>query len=325
MGPLIYQTARDNNIEHVVDLGAGQGYLSRTVAFQYDLQVMAVDGSEVQTCGAKRFDNMAIKGFKDKQHMIHHVTDLFTSENAADILASLQQSRHNDATMSWLICGLHACGDLSSMMLRLFTQRPEIQALVNVGCCYHFLTHHQGDTPGFPMSSSLRDYHLGSTACMLACQAPSRWLERKESSIKAYEHHFFRCLLQWLMVEQGLIKVSEKAPVIGRLNKKRDFDTFPIYVKAALTRLGYSVDAIPSDLAASSYDHFKKVANVDKRIAVLWTIRALLGPVIESLVLLDRYLYLDETIPPSPTKQVGLVPLFDDIVSPRNMVVLAIK
>lgn len=52
---------------------------------------------------------------------------------------------------------------------------------------------------------------------------------------------------------------------------------------------------------------------------------ALIGPVIESLVLLDRYIYLHETIPPSPTKQVGLVPLFDNIVSPRNMVVLAIK
>jgi hypothetical protein len=202
MGPLINLVARDGAIDHVVDLGAGQGYLSRTVAFQYDLEVMAVDGSEVQTCGAKRFDDMAIKGFRDKQHMIHHVTDLFTPENAADILASLQ-TRHNtddDTTTTkavpWLICGLHACGDLSSMMLRLFTQRPEIQALVNVGCCYHFLTHHEGDTPGFPMSSSLEHFQLGSTACMLACQAPSRWLEKKESSIKAYEHHFFRCLLQ---------------------------------------------------------------------------------------------------------------------------------
>lgn len=70
-----------------------------------------------------------------------------------------------------------------------------------------------------------------------------------------------------------MISSTEKAPVIGRLNKKRDFDSFPVYVKAALKRLGYSQDAIPSDLASSSYDHFKNVAKVDKRIAVLWTIR----------------------------------------------------
>ncbi|CAO3600277.1 unnamed protein product [Absidia cylindrospora] len=333
MAPLINEVARSENIGHVVDLGAGQGYLSRTVAFQYDLEVVAVDGSEIQTCGAKRFDGIAVKGFRDKQHMIHHVTDLFTSDNAAEILASVQirrdnQENNNDtATQSlpWLICGLHACGDLSSTMLRLFTQRSEIRALVNVGCCYHFLSHHNGNSPGFPMSSNLYNFQLGSTACMLACQAPTRWLDQKESTIKSYEHHFFRCLLQRIMIQKGFITATEKAPVIGRLNKKRDFDSFPIYVKAALTRLGYPTDIIPTEEAESYYDRYKLGYQVDKRIAVLWTIRALLGPLIEALILIDRYLYLDENIPPSSTKSVRLLPLFDDIVSPRNMVLVATK
>ncbi|KAI8082960.1 methyltransferase domain-containing protein [Halteromyces radiatus] len=321
MGPLIDKVAKDNHIGHVIDLGAGQGYLSRTMAFQYDLQVMAIDGSEVQTCGAKRFDTMAIKGFKDKEHLIHHVTDLFTPENATDILQSLQQQHTHP---SLLICGLHACGDLSTMMLRLFTQQSDIQALVNVGCCYHFLSH-QGPSPGFPMSRTLQSFQLGSTACMLACQAPSRWLDQKEASIKAYEHHFFRCLLQWMMIEKGLISATDKAPIIGRLNKKRDFDSFPIYVKAALTRLGMDPNAISSDDAAAQYHHYKHTAQVDKRIAVLWTLRALLGPVIESFILMDRYMYLEETVPPSPTKSVSILPLFDDLVSPRNMVIVATK
>jgi hypothetical protein len=37
---------------------------------------------------------------------------------------------------------------------------------------------------------------MGLTIRHLACQAPSRWSIQQESSIKAFEHHFFRALLQ---------------------------------------------------------------------------------------------------------------------------------
>ncbi|ORX52290.1 hypothetical protein DM01DRAFT_1288982 [Hesseltinella vesiculosa] len=350
MGPMVASVALEQGIDHVVDLGAGQGYLSRVLAFQHDLLVMAVDGSEVQTCGAKRFDSIASKGFKAKSHKLHHVTDLLTHDNAAAILASVQQQGDAatpvdadlvvsskgtvDSHPAWLICGLHACGDLSSLTLRLFTQQPEIRALVNVGCCYHFLTHSHdttghhaetGATVGFPMSRPLQSYQLGSTACMLACQAPSRWLDQKDATIKAYRHHFYRCLLHWIMIDKGLWLLETKAPVLGRLNAKRDFSSFPVYVKAALGRLGLAPDAISEAEAEAYYSKYKQQYHTDQRIALLWTIRALLGPVIESLVLVDRYQYLQETLPETPTKQVWLAPLFDPVVSPRNMVVMATK
>ncbi|KAI8059229.1 methyltransferase domain-containing protein [Gongronella butleri] len=321
MAPFVASVAKDACVQHVVDLGAGQGYLSRMLAFQHDLVVMAVDGSETQTCGAQRFDRMAARGFKEKAHQLHHVTDLLTPDTAADILASTENENQ------WLICGLHACGDLSSMTLRLFTQRDEIKALVNVGCCYHFLTHPgdgDGDV-GFPMSRLVQGYSLGSRACMLACQAPSRWLDQREATIISFQHHFYRFLLHWVMVQRGLWDVQVKAPTIGRLNKKRDFKSFPVYVRAALTRLGMDPDAI-SDVDAQTYhDTFKQTHQTDKRIALCWTIRALLGPAVESLILMDRYAYLDETLPATSTKKVWLCPLFDPVVSPRNMVVMATK
>ncbi|KAI9303097.1 methyltransferase domain-containing protein [Cunninghamella echinulata] len=347
MGALILNIGKDEDINSVIDLGAGQGYLSRTMAYQYDFQVIAVDESEVQTCGAKRFDNIAVKGYKHKETLLHHVKDRFTNENAAMILSSLQQKQHsfcsvpsnpipneenkedekeNEKNQPWLICGLHACGDLSSIMLRLFIQQPDIQAIVNVGCCYHFLTH-DDILPGFPMSQTVQEtgFKLGSIASMLACQTPSRWLDQRDSSIKAFEHHFFRALLQWIMVKKGLISATEKAPIIGRLNKKKDFDSFPIYVKAALHKLKMDPDVISMEESKSYYEQFKSKSKIDKRIGVLWTIRALLGPVIESLILVDRYLYLCENIPSSNTKKVWLQPLFDPILSPRNMVIMATK
>lgn len=125
------------------------------------------------------------------------------------------------------------------------------------------------------------------------------------------------------MVEKGLIEATV-APVVGRLNKKRDFTTFSIYVKAALKRLKLPEDTITSEEAETYYQEYKK-RQVDKQITILWTLRVLLAPILESIILVDRWLYLNESIPDSPTKRVYLWPLFDPVTSPRNVVIAATK
>lgn len=57
-----------------------------------------------------------------------------------------------------------------------------------------------------------------------------------------------------------------------------------------------------------------------QKVCVLLLLRALLAPVVESFILLDRWLYLKEqqTIP-------FLIPLFDEGLSPRNVAVVAFK
>ncbi|KAI8643816.1 methyltransferase domain-containing protein [Parasitella parasitica] len=328
MTPVIQKLAKDHQVHSIVDLGAGQGYLSRSIAFKSNLKVLAVDSSEIQTCGAKKFDKQAVK-FLDKEVLkLHHVTEFITPENASSILTKWSDNNNQDE--EWLLTGLHTCGDLASMMLRLFTLSPEITCFVNVGCCYHFLTEKDNSTEeditvGFPLSSTVRktEFKLGPTAKMLSCQAPARWIDQQEETLIAYEHHFFRALLQFIMVEKGLAEASV-APVVGRLNKKRDFTSFPVYVKAALKRLKYPEDTITSDEAETYYQKCKE-KQVDKQISILWTLRVLLGPILESIILVDRYLYLDETIEDSPTKGVWLWPLFDPVTSPRNMVIVATK
>lgn len=125
------------------------------------------------------------------------------------------------------------------------------------------------------------------------------------------------------MVEKGLTDISF-APIVGRLNKKRDFATFPIYVKAASKRLKLPPDTITSEEAERYYNEYKG-RQVDKQIMILWTLRVLFGPVLESIILMDRWLYLNDAIPDSPTKNVWLWPLFDPVTSPRNVVVAATK
>ncbi|CDH60806.1 cra-b-like protein [Lichtheimia corymbifera JMRC:FSU:9682] len=328
MSTLIDRVATRRNIDSVMDLGAGQGYLARAIAWKYGLRVLAVDGSEVQTCGAKRIDHNILKRTSKQNGQVHHVTEMVTPENISGILSNWQTSngQHKDTMEPWLLCGLHACGDLSSLMLRLFAESDEMGSLVNVGCCHHFLTQEEG----FPMSSFVNKelgYQQTSTAHMLACQTPSRWTDRAEETLKSFEHHFFRALLQHIMVEKGLTPV-DKAPIVGRLNKKKDFISFPIYVRAALKRFGLPEDTISAQEAEAYYEKYKNHKQIDKQIAVLWTIRVLLAPVLESIILMDRWLYLKESLlqyPDTKTKGVWMWPLFDPIISPRNTVIVASK
>ena len=132
--------------------------------------------------------------------------------------------------------------------------------------------------------------------------------------------------IQYIMVEKGLAHV-DSPPVIGRLNKKKDFLSFPVYVRAALKRLKIPENSI-TDKEAEIYCTEAKANQVDKQIAILWTVRILLGPILESIILTDRWLYLKEqlaNLPESKTKGVWMWPLFDPVISPRNMVMVASK
>lgn len=44
-----------------------------------------------------------------------------------------------DTKNDYLILGLHACGDLSSTILKHFVENKNVKVLVSVSCCYHKL------------------------------------------------------------------------------------------------------------------------------------------------------------------------------------------
>ncbi|KAG0180195.1 hypothetical protein DFQ28_001635 [Apophysomyces sp. BC1034] len=325
MSAVIHTVAEKHGISSVMDLGAGQGYLSRALAFQHDFKVLAVDMSEIQTRGAQKFDKKAsrlINKSNSDEHLakLHHVTEKVTPENVSHILRKWGSAEEGEE--KWLVCGLHACGDLSAMTMRLFAE-SQITCLVNVGCCYHYLSE-EGDSAGFPLSRMLRanDYRMKTTARVLACQSPARWAIEKKESLKSFEQHFFKSLLQHILVEKGLATPSSPL-VVGKVNKKKDFAS---YVSAALKRLNLPPDTIPLD-EAEDYYRTMKTKGIDKQLIIVWTLRALLAPVLESIILVDRWLYLKEAVAanPSPNQGVWMWPLFDPSTSPRNVVFVASK
>ncbi|KAK4515703.1 uncharacterized protein ATC70_010656 [Mucor velutinosus] len=325
MSQLIKVVADERKITSVIDLGSGQGYLSRALAFDYGLEVLAVDMSEIQTQGAVRFDKKALKsqGIKEEDEEHHpnlkHVTEKITPENISQVLAKWSPESSEDK--KWLVTGLHTCGDLSPMIFNLFAQSKEVSCVVNVGCCYNALT-----ASGFPMSEYLKEkkdlIKVGSTARVLSCHSPSRWVDEGEQCIKAFDNYYFRALLQEMLVERNLSDINDP-PRLGRIKQNKEFVPF---VKASLKRLKLPQDTITPEEAELHYIRSKE-NQVDKQFVTLWTLRGLLAPIVESIILVDRWLYLRDAIQHSHDEHKGayMYPLFDLSASPRNVAYVASK
>ncbi|KAI8086070.1 methyltransferase domain-containing protein [Halteromyces radiatus] len=334
LAKLIKTVGDEHHVSQVLDLGSGQGYLSRILAFKHGMRVLAVDMSEIQTKGAERFDQRAIKalsisGNKNNndnddtisvsQENLKHVTEMVTPDNVGQVLSRWtvnQEDKNND----WIVCGLHTCGDLSTSMFRLFAESNQIKWLVNVGCCYHFLSE-DGPQPGFPMSDGLKKkgYQLGNSARVLACQSPSKWTDPIIGQ-QSFNQYFYRAVLLHTIVDKGLAK---KAPPIGMIKRKK---TYLQYYQTAMKRLDYGSEVITEEEAEEYYQLYKD-QHVDKQIIVLWTLRVLLAPVLESLILIDRWIYLKSLVESTDSKNKGvwMWPLFDSLASPRNMCIVVSK
>lgn len=57
-------------------------------------------------------------------------------------------------------------------------------------------------------------------------------------------------------------------------------------------------------------------------IGPYWSLRAALGPVLETLILLDRLLFLQEQ---GDSIEVFMLPIFNPSISPRNVALIAKK
>jgi len=142
-----------------------------------------------------------------------------------------------------VICGLHTCGDLAPTMIRSFVQ-SEAELLVNVGCCYHFLSEVSSkncETAGFPMSELLQSLHasLHHRAKNLAAQAMYRWTQQIGQDLNVFIKHHYRAILQVILREKGWIVADGDEDIysVGHLGKE-SFNSFIEYAQASLTKFG---------------------------------------------------------------------------------------
>jgi hypothetical protein len=203
------------------------------------------------------------------------------------------------------------------------------------------------DPHGFPMSQRIGTYNgeglrLNITARMMAVQAPQNWTE-KESDV-FFTRHFYRALLQKVFLDYGVVTKmkhedegeesgfeSTEPVIIGSL-RKGCYNSFREYVRGALEKLSGDPERCAriqlhekmgqiTDEEVEGYA--KRFEGMKKELSVTWSLMAFSAGVVESLIVVDRWLFLREH--PDLVKDCWVETVFDYQQSPRNLVVVGIK
>eukprot|EP00058_Branchiostoma_floridae_P010237 XP_002595725.1 hypothetical protein BRAFLDRAFT_200329 [Branchiostoma floridae] len=306
---------------NVVDIGSGQGHLSRVLSFAHRLNVTSVEAEGCHVTGAARFDKQVVTDITkekmkkqqeaDIDEVLHaqpsHVTCFLKPDISVDDFLSVDAPCDRKA---FSMVGLHTCGDLAPTIFRVFTRCNDIHALASVGCCYMKMTYY-----GFPMSQMAQNLNaeMSYQARELACHAIDMYTERlKSDDSEVMMPHCYRATLEHFIVKHDSTKRRAGIRSI-RKTHKMDFQT---YAEKALARLIYPTDThVPVDSSEAA-----EMLACWKDVVVFHCLRLVLAPVVETLLLLDRMQYLKEH-----GTNCQLVPLFNPRLSPRNFVLLATK
>lgn len=246
------------------------------------------------------------------------------------------------------LTGLHTCGNLAPTCLNIFVENDELSAVCNIGCCYHLLNEqfsefiynpkrrerspesrrreiceqnveHESTTWGFPMSQYLIDEKaaLGRNSRMLACQSIHRVVHRRELP---NAHLFYRALLEVLIKRRRPEYLNNTE--VGRLKL---CTSFVEYVRKSANRNPWlGLDEISDDELQNFYAEFEsEKAFLD----IYFLIRLSVAQAVETVILLDRLLYLKENERRNDGAQYMsyLVRFFDPVISPRCFGHVAIR
>jgi len=318
---LIKNVASNLHVDKVLDVGSGVGHLSRYLAYGHDIRVACVDGMDDFTDSAKKFDlqlEAAVKKINQRNGSTAtynppvHVTSWLSPDMDLQTFQKTLKTRfcmEDYEKLEYGIVGLHTCGDLASMLLKLFASSKDALMLQSVGCCYMKITQH------FPMSQFVKcqPWHaLTYTSKELSCHAIEMYTERLHSNEQdKLKVHCYRALIEKLLVARD---PSLRHVGLNTVKNAHQI-SFAQYAQTATKKL-----AVPfTDEDVNNPD----IDDCLKRwweVVVFYSLRLSLAPVIESAILLDRSLYLYEN-----GLDNILFPIFDPVLSPRNHVLMATK
>ncbi|KAJ7202837.1 methyltransferase domain-containing protein [Mycena pura] len=176
----------DPRAVRIVDIGAGQGYLTRALQTHLGtLHLLALDASPVQTAGAARREARTAAGSSGK------ITQKTIHVTPATLCAAVDEwvgaTGTDNEPVPVLLVALHACGSLTPDILRAFFAQRERErrrgraaalwnpiGVIAIGCCYNLLA-----PQDFPLSAHLRTasppLSLPGSAYHLATQIPAHW------------------------------------------------------------------------------------------------------------------------------------------------------
>nr|XP_033781104.1 protein RRNAD1 isoform X2 [Geotrypetes seraphini]XP_033781105.1 protein RRNAD1 isoform X2 [Geotrypetes seraphini]XP_033781106.1 protein RRNAD1 isoform X2 [Geotrypetes seraphini]XP_033781107.1 protein RRNAD1 isoform X2 [Geotrypetes seraphini] len=228
----------------------------------------------------------------------------------------------------FVLTGLHACGDLSVAMLRHFARCPDIVGVTSVACCYMKISTAempvppggprlpeaaQPSEPGYPMSAwvaQLAGHQLSYKSREVACHAIEEYAERLRRKSSGLRTHCFRAMLETVIRE---LDPSKKRLGVQTIKKAHEL-SFGEYARQGLARVGLDPTVSLDEVSVEA------MLSQQQNVVAFFSLALLLAPLVETLLLLDRMIFLQES-----GFQCELLPLFDPTFSPRNLVLVAAK
>ncbi|XP_016159482.1 PREDICTED: protein RRNAD1 [Ficedula albicollis] len=310
LSQLLQRLSQATGCERVVDIGAGQGHLSRILSFGLGLSVTAVDSDGRLVSLAERFDQELLRELGKARGL----GKARAGPAAQNPLGGPGGSEDGGQV---LVTGLHTCGDLSPALLCHFTRSPAVAAVALASCCYMKLStapQPPGCPLGYPLSASvaaLPGHQLSYRAREAACHALEEFEGRLRGGSSHLRAHCYRAALE------SLICAAEpsKRHLGLQPGRKAHGLSFPQYAHLVLPLAGLDPARVPLDSEAVG-----AMLEQQHKVVAFYTLGQLLAPVVETLILLDRLLYLRER-----GFHCALVPLFNPQFSPRNLVLVAAR
>lgn len=345
MSPLVASLHAASGSHCCVEAGGGRGQLPVALCLAYSVPSLTLDCDAQAVAAAphririiqKQWHAIAKRikdGIEERidegiNKNLHRFAAAYITEHTdiANIVRDkFPEFAHRDVKL--LLTGLHTCGNLGPDSLRIFVQQSSTAAVFNVPCCYHLLTEAvdgqlfdvfqrdyggEGTRQGFPMSEYMRGYNLGRNARMLAAQSIDRVVNERQLPSTSL---LYRALLQDIIQKKlPNHKISEGK--LKRITPK--CQTFQQYFKMADEILKLELyDSLPDSFFT---DIQNKMDCQWKKLALFYLIRLCLAQVVESLILLDRLLFLFE----NGFDDCYLVKLFDPVLSPRCHSIVAVR
>lgn len=190
---------------------------------------------------------------------------------------------------------MHPCGDLASILTNFFLQSSEAKFLNLVGCCYFKITTLDAlnfTQKGYPLSKYLSTenispkwQHLSFEAREIACHAIEVYAKRL--SDKNYDYlrvHSFRATIETIICKYWPQRKRSGLKSIKRLTTFRDY---------CHQAVGHMSDVVIPERDIDSPDTIRHLERW-KLVVIFYTLRLMLAPIVESVILYDRLLCLLE-------------------------------
>ena len=349
LGKLASVVAGSLDLNKVLDIGSGVGHLSRYLCYNHKLSVACVDGDNSLTVSARKFDEELEKTVEKMSRWtvnraeielppapVHVTAHVSPDMNLNTFHALLRDSFSlHEASLQYGLVGLHTCGDLASVLVRMFTMDPSSLMINSLGCCYMKIIQH------WPMSRHVTNtpwHALNYTSTELACHAIEVYVERlrlkAEDERDKLKVHCYRAVLEKLLIKRG----DQYRHTILKTVPKSHLLPFPDYVKRATVNLVREAGLEPFSDEELDNDEVNEELRQWWKVVIFYSLRLAFAPVIgkminlnvihtisfifllETVILLDRCLFLLENDCDSI-----MFPLFDPLLSPRNQVIVAVK